>query len=88
MLMPDELLQNRYRIIAQLGKGGMGAVYRAWDMRLSIPVALKQMVAQPELSDDVLEDLRVQFQQEAVTLARLNHPNLVGVTDYSENNSV
>jgi len=80
--MPDELLQNRYRIIAQLGTGGMGAVYRAWDMRLSIPVALKQMVAQPELGDDVLEDLRVQFQQEAVTLARLNHPNLVGVTDY------
>ncbi len=82
MLIPDDMLQNRYRIIAQLGKGGMGAVYRAWDTRLSIPVALKQMVAQPELGADVLEDLRGQFQQEAVTLARLDHPNLVGVTDY------
>ena len=82
MLTPDNVLQNRYRIIAQLGKGGMGAVYRAWDMRLSIPVALKQMVAQPEIGAEVLADLRRQFQQEAVTLARLNHPNLVGVTDY------
>ncbi|MCJ7548859.1 MAG: serine/threonine-protein kinase [Anaerolineae bacterium] len=82
MLMPDEVLQNRYRIIAQLGKGSMGAVYRAWDLRSSVPVALKQVVAQPNLGDDVLEDLRAQFQQEAVTLARLNHPNLVGVTDY------
>ncbi len=82
MLIPDDVLQNRYRIIAQLGKGGMGAVYRAWDTRLSIPVALKQMVAQPELGADVLADLRDQFQQEAVTLARLSHPNLVAVTDY------
>ncbi|MCD6284907.1 MAG: serine/threonine protein kinase, partial [Anaerolineae bacterium] len=82
MPIADDVLQNRYRIIAQLGKGGMGAVYRAWDMRLGIPVALKQMAAQPELDADVLADLRDQFQQEAVTLARLSHPNLVGVTDY------
>jgi len=82
MLVPDDTLQNRYRIIGQLGKGGMGAVYRAWDMRLSIPVALKEMIAQADLEVSVLEELRNQFQQEAVTLARLNHPNLVGVTDY------
>jgi serine/threonine-protein kinase len=62
----------------------MGAVYYAWDLRLSIPVALKEMSAQADLADDVLDDLRAQFQQEAKVLARLNHPNLVAVTDFFE----
>ena len=82
MLNQGDVLQNRYRVASQLGKGGMGAVYRAWDMRLSVPVALKEMIAQPDLDSDLLQDLRDQFQQEAVILARLNHPHLVGVTDY------
>lgn len=82
MLTKGDILQNRYRIDGLLGQGGMGAVYRAWDLRLSIPLAVKEMSAQPGLDTDTLDDLRSQFQQEATVLARLNHPNLVGVTDY------
>jgi serine/threonine-protein kinase len=76
------MLQNRYRVVSSLGKGGMGAVYRAWDTRLDVPVALKEMVPQPGLDEDTLSQLRYQFEREAKTLARLSHPHLVRVTDY------
>ncbi len=82
MLNPGDILQDRYRVVSQLGRGGMGAVYRAWDMRLNVLVALKEMVAQPDLDTEALRDLQMQFQQEATVLARLSHPHLVGVTDY------
>ena len=77
-----DMLQDRYRIVSLLGQGGMGAVYRAWDVRLNVPMALKEMVPQPDLAPDTLAQLREQFQQEAQILARLNHPYLVMVGDF------
>ena len=76
------MLQNRYRIVAPLGRGGMGAVYQAWDTRLNVPVALKEMHRQPGIGTGKLLRLRRQFRQEATILARLHHPNLVRVTDF------
>jgi cell wall-associated NlpC family hydrolase len=84
MLTTGSVLQNRYRIVSLLGQGGMGSVYRAWDMRLSVPVALKEMTPQPGLVDQTLGQLRQQFHQEATVLARLHHPHLVRVTDFFE----
>jgi serine/threonine-protein kinase len=81
-LSSGEVIDNRYRIVKLLGQGGMGAVYRAWDMRLEKPIALKEMVPQFNLSDEMLAGLREQFRQEAQILATLVHPNLVRVTDY------
>jgi tRNA A-37 threonylcarbamoyl transferase component Bud32 len=81
-LSTGEVIDNRYRIVKLLGQGGMGAVYRAWDMRLEKPIALKEMVPQFNLSDEMLAGLREQFRQEAQILATLVHPNLVRVTDY------
>ncbi|HHN94228.1 MAG TPA: serine/threonine protein kinase, partial [Anaerolineae bacterium] len=83
-LSVGQVLQNRYRVTSLLGQGGMGAVYRAWDARLEISVALKEMVPQPGLDSQTLAQLRRQFQQEATVLARLHHPNLVRVTDFFE----
>ena len=76
-----EVVENRYRIAKLLGQGGMGAVYRAWDMRLNRPVALKEMIPQLGLGAEALADLREQFRQEAQILATLDHPSLVRVTD-------
>jgi serine/threonine protein kinase len=75
VLAPDVVLQNRYRIVRQLGKGGMGAVYEAVDQRLDAVVALKETFS-------VDERLRRQFQQEARLLAQLHHPALPRVSDY------
>jgi len=84
MLTTGTVLQNRYRVVSSLGQGGMGVVYRAWDIRLKGPVALKEMTPQPGLDPYTLTQLRQQFEQEAVVLAQLNHPHLVNVTDFFE----
>src|SRR3989449_6101473 len=63
MLTADTVLQGRYRIVRQLGQGGMGAVYEAIDERLDTTVALKETL----FTD---EKLRKQFEREARLLAR------------------
>ena len=83
-LRTGQALQRRYRIVSLLGQGGMGAVYRAWDTRLNVAVALKEMIPQPGLDTHALRQLRRQFQQEAQVLARLSHAHLVRVTDFFE----
>lgn len=75
MLSPDAILQGRYRIVRQLGQGGMGAVYEAVDERLDTIVALKETL----FAD---EKLRKQFEREARLLARLHHPALPRVSDH------
>jgi len=75
LLTPETILQSRYRVVSHLGKGGMGAVYEAIDLRLGHTVALKQA-----LTSD--EGLWKQFEREARLMARLNHPVLPRVSDY------
>src|SRR5918995_2253695 len=75
MLTPDTVLQGRYRIVRQLGQGGMGAVYEAVDQRLDTTVALKETLFSEER-------LRKQFEREARLLARLHHPALPRVSDH------
>ena len=83
-LTKGQIMGGRYRVVFLIGQGGMGAVYRAWDTRLNIPVALKEMIPQANLDTHLLAQLRQQFQQEATVLAQLNHPHLVDVTDFFE----
>ena len=74
-LATGSVLQDRYRILRPLGKGGMGAVYEAIDLRLEATVALKETFSRDPR-------LRKQFEQEARLLAQLHHPALPRVTDY------
>src|SRR5690606_9296686 len=77
-------LIDQYRLEALLGDGGMGTVYRAYDMNLERPVALKIMhphyARRPEF--------RARLRQEAKTLASLDHPSIVRVHAYGEDHDV
>jgi len=75
MLTEGTILQGRYRIVRQLGQGGMGAVHEAIDERLDTVVALKETFF-------VDEKLRKQFEREARLLARLHHQALPRVSDH------
>lgn len=72
------VLQQRYRLLAQQGSGGMAVVYKARDEALGRTVALKIM--RPNLSND--EKSRERFRNEARHIAQLQHPNIVTVHDF------
>ena len=71
-----------YEVIAPLGVGGMGEVYRARDPRLGREVALK--VLPPEFAQD--DERRARFEQEVRAASALNHPNVVHVYDVGSEN--
>src|SRR5580658_1498051 len=70
---------GHYRIVEQIGAGGMGVVYRAHDEQLDRDVALKVLPA-GTLADDAA---RRQFRKEALALAKLSHPNIATVFEFS-----
>src|SRR5437667_2781771 len=74
---------GHYRIIEQIGAGGMGVVYRAHDEQLERDVAIKVLpVGTP--ADDVA---RKRFRKEALALAKLNHPNIATIFEFGSQNS-
>lgn len=78
-----EELRERYKIRRIIGQGGMGCIYLADDLRLQGRLcALKEVVHDLTMPDDLLKQTRDQFQREATVLARLDHPNLPKVSDF------
>ena len=69
---------GRYLVIRRLGAGAMGIVYAAYDPKLDRKVALKLLAG---LATEGTEDARQRLQREAQALAKLAHPNVVGVYD-------
>ncbi len=76
-------MRERYRILAPVGQGGMGAVYRAEDIRLEGRLcAIKEVRPDYGADDAMMKQAQEQFHREASILARLDHPNLPKVSDY------
>jgi serine/threonine-protein kinase len=75
-------LLGSHEIVALLGKGGMGEVYRARDLKLKREVAIK--ILPGEFADDT--DRISRFQREAEVLASLNHPNIAAIYDVADAN--
>jgi tRNA A-37 threonylcarbamoyl transferase component Bud32 len=80
-LLAGQLLCERYRVEELIGRGGMGAVYRARDTRLERGVALKVITA-ATAALGARQRLRERFHREARAAATLQHPNVVTVYDY------
>src|ERR1051325_4655537 len=78
--VPGTLLGGRYRIVGLLGRGGMGEVYRADDLKLAQPVALKL------LPERLCEDGAVlaRFHREVSVARQVSHPNVCRVFDIGE----
>jgi serine/threonine protein kinase len=72
------ILSERYKLIERLNGGGMGEVYRAEDMKLGKNVAVKILPQALTTSKDIVS----RFIQEAKTTPKIDHPNIVDVTDY------
>jgi serine/threonine protein kinase len=68
-----QMLLNRFRVDSFLASGGMGAVYRVWDLKRNVPLAMKILHA--ELAED--SSILKRFQREARALQKLAHPNIV-----------
>lgn len=77
------LLNNRYRLLELIGRGGSGVVYRAEDEQLGRTVAIKILTADGGMAADKLQ----RFLSEARSVARLNHPNIITLYDYAEQES-
>jgi len=76
MAVTNEILRDRYKILSEISRGGMGAVYLAQDLLADEPVAIKKSF----FSGDHVA--RIGFESEAKLLARLRHPGLPKVVDY------
>jgi len=74
-LNTGDVINQRYRIVKRIAQGGFGAIYRAWDLNLKRPCALK-------INLETTDEAQKQFKREATMLANLRHPNLARVTDY------
>ena len=79
-LAVERIIDAKYRLERLIGKGGMGAVYKALDIRLSREVAVKIMLGKFFDQDLALR----RFEREARTCGKLNHPNIVTLFDYGK----
>lgn len=83
ILSPGTILWSRYRILDLVGQGGMGAIYRAEDLRLEGRLcAIKEVIPDPGASKVYQEQTQAAFHREASILARLDHANLPKVSDF------
>ena len=88
-LLTGREMAGRYRIEEVIGRGGMGAVYRATDQRLGRSVAVKVITASAGNDPEVRDRLRARFRHEAASAARLpHHPNVVPVYDYGTDDAL
>ncbi|MFJ3856204.1 serine/threonine-protein kinase [Streptomyces sp. NPDC090085] len=78
------LIAGRYRLDARLGRGGMGVVWRATDLLLGRNVAVKEVAADPALSEEEARRRRERTLREARAAAQLGHPHIIVVHDVVE----
>ena len=79
---------GRYLVMEIVGSGGMGTVFKGWDPKLERPVALKTVHLEAAKTASTASGQQPSLLREAVTLARINHPNIVAVYDIEDTGQV
>ncbi|MBN1350246.1 protein kinase [candidate division KSB1 bacterium] len=77
----NPLIQDRYEVKSEIGKGAMGKVYKAYDHKMDRTVVLKEIRMDLDLGKMELEKLKRRFEREALSAGKLNHPNIVTIFD-------
>jgi serine/threonine-protein kinase len=77
-LAPDSVLSGTYRVVRTIGRGGMGEVYEVRHLRTKAPLALKVLMADSRMPQQLFQ----RFRREAEITSNLNHPNIVRVFDF------
>lgn len=80
------IILEKYQIVEEVGRGGMGLVYKAFDLRLGRTVALKELIISPAIIGTERDEIVARFKQEAQTAAFLNHPNIITIYDVGDEN--
>jgi eukaryotic-like serine/threonine-protein kinase len=75
---------GRFEILQELGRGGMGVVFRAHDPAMSRDVALKVLRLDPGLEPAQMDEIQLRFEREAQAAGNLNHPNIVASYERGE----
>jgi eukaryotic-like serine/threonine-protein kinase len=83
-LSPGVKLGTRYTIIKLLGRGGMGAVYQAWDDDLGVAVAIKTIVADADADEHATHATEQRFKRELLLARQVSHKNVVRIHDLGE----
>jgi len=86
--MPEIQKLGRYELRQVLGRGAMGVVYEGFDTSLGRRVAVKTILKSAAIDAETARAYEARFVQEAKAVARLNHPNIVQVYDFGEENEV
>lgn len=81
---PLDRLLGHYRILWEIGRGGMSVVYEAIDSRFGRHVAIKVLSVPPNLSPELRDAMIARLKREARAVARLSHPNVVAIFDIGE----
>lgn len=81
--MSKGLVLGKYEIIKEIGRGGMGVVYSARDVRIDRTVAIKELLINPSL-EKAAGEIIARFHREAQTAGSLQHPNIVTIHDFGE----
>ena len=83
-LSAGRVINGRYHVIRLLGKGGMGAVYHAWDEELGVGVALKVILPPAGQDHEAVEEMERRFKKELLLARQITHRNVVRIHDIGE----
>ena len=87
-LIVGSKIANRYTIVGMLGRGGMGAVYKAWDDELTVPVAIKTIALAAGTDPGTKTELERRFKREAQLARQITHRNVVRIHDIGDINGM